>query len=212
MKKEYYIQRHTTSERVNHWLVAICFILSALSGLSFFHPGLYPLAALFGGGTWARILHPFFAVALVLFYLVWFFRIRKDTLLIRQDWQWAGRMPDLLRNRMDSLPPVGKYNFGQKMLSYFMLFLILILLVSGVTLWQPWFAGEFSIALRRITALLHALAAFAIVLCFIVHVYAAYWTTGAIPSMITGWVSKNWARHHSELWYEKQMAEEKREG
>ena len=56
------ILRYTPSERANHWLTAVTFILLALSGLSFFHPVFYPLTQLFGGGTWTRILHPFFGV------------------------------------------------------------------------------------------------------------------------------------------------------
>jgi formate dehydrogenase subunit gamma len=40
-------------------MVGICFILLALSGLAFFHPAFYPLTQLFGGGVWARILHPY---------------------------------------------------------------------------------------------------------------------------------------------------------
>ena len=48
------LKRYTASERANHWVVGICFILLALSGLAFFHPSLYPLVHLFGGGTWAH--------------------------------------------------------------------------------------------------------------------------------------------------------------
>ena len=33
--------RYTASERANHWIVGICFILLALSGLAFFHPAFF---------------------------------------------------------------------------------------------------------------------------------------------------------------------------
>ena len=52
------LARYDAHERANHWLVGISFILLALSGLAFFHPAFYPLVQLFGGGVWARILHP----------------------------------------------------------------------------------------------------------------------------------------------------------
>jgi len=45
------LQRYTASERANHWLVGIAFILLALSGLALFHPLFWPLTNLFGGGT-----------------------------------------------------------------------------------------------------------------------------------------------------------------
>ena len=35
-----YIQRYTDRERMNHWVVAIAFVLAALSGLALFPPGL----------------------------------------------------------------------------------------------------------------------------------------------------------------------------
>lgn len=37
------IVRYTAPERLNHWIVGICFILLALSGLAFFHPAFFPL-------------------------------------------------------------------------------------------------------------------------------------------------------------------------
>ena len=53
-----YLQRYNDQERMNHWIVVVCFVLAALSGLAFFHPAMFWLVNLFGGGPWARILHP----------------------------------------------------------------------------------------------------------------------------------------------------------
>lgn len=205
MNNRQVIRRYTASERINHWLVAISFILTALSGLAFFHPGLYWLSNLFGGGTWARILHPYFAVVMALAFLVWLFRIRREMRITAQDRQWAMHVPDLMRNRFDRVPATGKYNFGQKMLSRTQLVLILLLLITGVFIWQPLFANAFSVELRRVAVLIHSLAAFFAVLSLIVHVYAAIWTKGAISGMLTGRVSTAWARHHNRLWYEDKM-------
>ncbi len=58
--------RYNASERANHWVVGICFILLALSGLAFFHPAFFPLTQLFGGGAWTRILHPYIGVVMAL--------------------------------------------------------------------------------------------------------------------------------------------------
>ena len=58
--------RYNASERANHWVVGICFILLALSGLAFFHPAFFPLTQLFGGGPWTRILHPYIGVVMAL--------------------------------------------------------------------------------------------------------------------------------------------------
>src|SRR5690606_3572217 len=64
------IERYTPNERSNHWITAICFVLLALSGLALFHPALYWLTALFGGGPWTRILHPFIGVVMFVSFLV----------------------------------------------------------------------------------------------------------------------------------------------
>ena len=68
------LKRYTAPERANHWVVGISFILLALSGLAFFHPAFLPLTQLFGGGVWARILHPFIGVLMALSFLAMFFR------------------------------------------------------------------------------------------------------------------------------------------
>ena len=52
------VARYTPGARANHWLNAIILILLALSGMALFHPALFFLTDLFGGGVWARIIHP----------------------------------------------------------------------------------------------------------------------------------------------------------
>ena len=39
------IVRYTAEQRINHWIVAIGFVLAALSGLALFHPALFWLAS-----------------------------------------------------------------------------------------------------------------------------------------------------------------------
>ncbi len=65
------ILRYTANERTNHWIVAILFFMAGLSGLALFHPALFWLSHLFGGGPWTRILHPFMGVAMFVFSSGW---------------------------------------------------------------------------------------------------------------------------------------------
>jgi formate dehydrogenase subunit gamma len=197
------IQRYKASERFNHWLVAICFLLAALSGLGFFHPGFFWLTNLFGGSTWARILHPFFGVTTFLFFIIWVARVWKYNRITAVDWQWAKHIIDIVRSKTDNLPEIGKYNLGQKYLTRTLLVAILLLLATGILIWQPWFAPEFSIDWRRKAVLIHAFSAFVALMCFIVHVYAAYWTRGSIRGMTRGTVSAAWAKHHCAGWYKE---------
>ena len=64
------ILRYTASQRANHWITAITFVLLAASGLAFFHPAFFPLTQLFGSGQWARILHPWIGVVMFVSFLI----------------------------------------------------------------------------------------------------------------------------------------------
>ena len=61
--------RNATATRINHWITAGCFVLLLLSGLSMFHPLLFWLSELFGGGQWTRAVHPWIGVVLLLLVL-----------------------------------------------------------------------------------------------------------------------------------------------
>ena len=92
-------------------------------------------------------------------------------------------------------------NAGQKLLFWTLLVCMLVLLVSGVVIWRAYFSHWFGIDAIRLSALLHALAAFVLILSIIVHIYAGIWIKGSIGAMLHGWVSRAWARKHHELWY-----------
>ena len=59
------VSRYTAPARANHWVTAIALILLALSGMSLFHPSLFFLTDLFGGGASTRAIHPWIGVLLV---------------------------------------------------------------------------------------------------------------------------------------------------
>jgi formate dehydrogenase subunit gamma len=79
--------------------------------------------------------------------------------------------------------------------------IIAVLLITGITMWQPWFANSFPASLRRVTSLLHAVAAFVMFIGIGIHWYAAYWTRGSIRAMVRGTVTQAWARYHHPGWY-----------
>ena len=170
------IRRYDANERLNHWAVAILFILLAASGLAFFHPAFWFLSALLGGGTWARILHPFLGVLMFVLFLVMAMRYWADNKIQPYDREWSKRLPDFIKNRDHDLPAIDKYNIGQKWL-----FWVhgrsrwSLLIVSGIIMWRPYFArcipDQRRFASRRVV---HAVSAFILILGIIVHVYAAF--------------------------------------
>ena len=195
------IRRYTDGERINHWIVAISFLLAALSGLSMFHPALFWLSHLFGGGPWTRILHPFIGVVMAAAFIAVMLRFWRDNRMQPADRQWLRQWRDVLAAREDRLPEVGRYNGGQKALFWVMVACTLTLLVTGVLFWRPWFADGFPITLVRLATLLHAIAASILILGIIIHVYAALWVKGSVRAMIRGTVSAAWARKHHAAWY-----------
>jgi formate dehydrogenase subunit gamma len=109
------LKRYEHGDRMNHWFIALMFVLAGLSGLAFFHPSLFFLTNLFGGGQWTRILHPFMGVLMVAGFLVLFLKLWRENVVNDADREWKKHMGDMLRGNKAAMPPVGKYNYGQKM-------------------------------------------------------------------------------------------------
>ena len=195
------LHRYNAGERSNHWFVALMFFLAGLSGLAFFHPSLYFFSNLFGGGSWARILHPFLGVLMVLGFLFMFFRYRRDNRVTEVDRAWRAQIGGMMRGNKAGMPPAGKYNWGQKMVFWLMGLTLLVLFVTGFLFWEPWFAPYIPIPVERVAVLLHAIAALGLVLVVIVHIYAAIWVKGTIRAMTRGTVTEGWARQNHSLWH-----------
>ncbi len=202
------IQRYNDRERLNHWVVALLFVLAAMSGLAFFHPSLFFFSHLFGGGSWARILHPFIGVLMALSFVGLFVRFAGDNRMTDADREWARHMGRMIRGQHDGLPPVGKYNAGQKRVFWATALCLLVLVVTGLMFWRPWFSPYVPVGVQRVAVLLHAVAAFGLVLSIVVHVYAAIWIKGSVRAMTRGTVTDGWARRHHPLWH-RQMTQGK---
>ncbi|HEY3600102.1 MAG TPA: formate dehydrogenase subunit gamma [Paraburkholderia sp.] len=195
------IERYTANERTNHWITAITFVLLALSGLSMFHPSLFWLSALFGGGQWTRILHPFVGLVMFVSFLILALRFWHHNYLDDNDWQWMRQIDDVLANREDKLPEIGRYNAGQKLLFFVMVACLVLLLLSGIVIWRRYFSFYFPIGVIRLAALVHAIAAFVLIVGIVVHIYAALWVKGSVTAMVRGTVTLGWARKHHPRWF-----------
>lgn len=202
MNKSNELQRYDDRTRMNHWVIALLFFGAGLSGLAFFHPSLFFLSNLFGGGTWSRILHPYFGVLMFLSFLGLYFRLRRDNAWTARDTAWLDKAGEMFRGNKEGMPPAGKYNAGQKIVFWLMALSLLLLLLTGVLFWQAWFPF-FPVWARRIGVLVHALSAVVLILTVIVHVYAAIWVKGTTRAMTRGTVTPGWAKLNHPLWYEE---------
>lgn len=195
------IVRYRAPTRINHWIVAISFVLAALSGLALFHPALFPLASLFGGGPWTRILHPFIGVVMVVAFVLLAARMWRDNRIDARDRAWLRNVGDVIHNREENLPEVGRFNGGQKLLFWVLVTCVLVLLLSGLVIWRAWFSQWFPIGAIRLSAVAHALFGLILVCSIIVHIYAAIWVKGSLRAMTEGKVSYGWAWRHHRAWF-----------
>lgn len=195
------LERYSAEERTNHWFVAIAFVLAALSGLALFHPALFWLSNLFGGGPWTRILHPFIALVMLVAFLFMAAAFWKDNRLQDRDWAWLRQIKDVVNNREERLPEVGRYNGGQKLLFFAIVVCLIGLLLSGIIIWRAYFSIYFPIGLIRFGSVVHAVCAWALICAIIVHIYAAFWVKGSVDAMTRGTVTPGWAWKHHRAWF-----------
>ena len=194
------VDRYTPGARANHWVTAICLVLLTLSGLAMFNPSLFFLTVLFGGGQWTRAIHPWIGVVLFFSFAGLFFRFYRLNLWRSEDSAWLAGVSDVLSAHEERLPEIGKYNAGQKLVFWSMSLLIIVLIVSGLIIWDQYFLAYTSIPTKRVALLVHTVAAVVIICVWIIHVYAAIWVRGTIGAMTRGRVTGGWAWRHHRRW------------
>jgi len=197
------LTRYSHGERLTHWGVAVAYVALFLSGLALFHPFFYWTSALFGGGPFMRIIHPFLGAAFAILFYAYALRLVRDNLLVPGDRKWLAGMFRYMNKQGDDVPVEGKYNAGQKLMYWSMIVVIALLFLSGLLMWRPYFAPGVDPTLRRVANVVHAAMAFVMFVGIGVHVYAAYWTKGSIRAMTRGTVSRAWARAHHPGWFAK---------
>jgi formate dehydrogenase subunit gamma len=116
-----------------------------------------------------------------------------------RDSQWLRQIDDVLDNREEKLPDVGRYNAGQKLLFYVIVVCLLGLLLTGLAMWRAYFS--LPVELVRLASLLHAVCALVLICAIVVHIYAAIWVKGSVHAMTRGTVSYGWAWKHHRAWF-----------
>jgi formate dehydrogenase subunit gamma len=200
------LQRNTTAARINHWITGGCFVLLLLSGLSMFHPMLFFLSDLFGGGQWTRAVHPWIGTVLLVSYLGLIVQFWRDNLWNRDDIAWMKAIDRVIANQEEDVPEVGRFNAGQKFVFWSMALLVPVLFFTGLIIWEVYFGSDTSIEVQRTAVLIHSAAAIAAILVWIIHVYAAIWVSGSVRAMTQGYVTPGWAWRHHRKWLRRLAA------
>ena len=198
------VARYTLAERINHWIGAAAYVYALITGLAFWSPYFYWLAAVVGGGPVARFWHPWLGVVFALS-LFWTFKEwHGDMRIDEADRAWARAIPHYIRNEDEKLPSTGRFNYGQKLFFWGIFYGVILMLLSGVALWYtealPW-----SLRFVRYAAILiHASVALITIGLFLIHVYmSAILEEGSLTSMIHGKVTSAWAWTFHRSWYDQ---------
>ena len=125
----------------------------------------------------------------------------KDNRMQDQDWKWLRQLKDVVNNREERLPEIGRYNAGQKLLFFVIVVCMLGLLLSGIVIWRAYFSLYFSIDVIRLASIVHAVCAFMLICAIVLHIYAAIWVKGSMHAMTRGTVTPGWAWKHHRAWF-----------
>jgi len=196
------ITRYSFAERANHWFGALTYTYLLVTGLAFWSPYLFWMTTVVGGGATARFCHPwvglFFSASLFWSFEQW----RRDMKVDDGDRAWAKEIPNYIQNEDEKLPPVGRFNYGQKLYFWGMVYSVILLVISGVVLWYtealPW-SFRF---VRYAAILVHASVALITIGLFLIHVYmSTIMEEGSFGSMVHGTVTRAWAWTFHRNWY-----------
>jgi formate dehydrogenase subunit gamma len=193
--------RHPVYTRVLHWLVAISFVLSLLSGFAIYSPWLFRfLTPIFGGGAMTRFLHPWFGVFFDVFFLFQFLNWLTPMLWTRDDTRWLKRIKEYTTNK-DKVEPaeVGFFNGGQKVYFWAIVTSGVLFLITGLLMWFDDLTPRWLVAISYVV---HDLAALVMLAGFIVHIYeGSAAAPGTFRAMTNGTVTNMWAWTHHPAWY-----------
>jgi len=211
MGENEWILKHSSAVRVFHYILALSFIPLAVSGIVLcFKP--FDEQAM---NVWMRI-HIVFGVILTVdavgYLLIGFDRvalfIKRIFSVDKNDLKWfavLGGYPQkfLLRKEID-VPPMGKYNSGQKLYGICALIGGVVLIGTGWMLWA--FPHVIPRGLTLWFGHLHLVFGWGLILFFLVHIFLGIYMFDDFKSMfIDGRIPYGKAEKESPLWVEREL-------
>jgi len=218
------IERFALSERTAHWLLAISFLVLAITGLNMLY-GRYILLPMMGPeafgtmtliGKWAHhISSATFVIGLVWIILKWL----PDNIPHWSDFVWLAKGGGFFSKH--SHPPAKKFNAGQKAIFWLVVLAGASTTLSGIALLMPFEFAMFAKTFAAINSVLgtdlptqlsglqemqlhqlwHAIVALFLTAIIIAHIYiGTIGMEGGFEAMGSGKVDINWAKEHHSLW------------
>ncbi len=200
------IKRFNSFERFTHWVIAVSFVILAVTGLNItFGKELFlPLIGPVAFSNWsiaAKYAHDYssfpFVIGVFVLFLLWV----RENLFTKVDIEWFREGGGMIGHKE---PPAWKFNAGQKALFWLVVLGTIGVAVSGAFLLFPFYLTN--ILGMQIAQVIHALIAIAFIALIIAHIYiGTLGMEGGFDAMGTGEVDLNWAKQHHSLWVEQEL-------
>ena len=204
------IERFDALERANHWMTAVSFIVLALTGLVLLY-GRYLLEPWMGAGAFSGLasaclyLHiafmPPFLIGAILMLALWL----PQQIPNSADMRWLARFGGFLTPSKPN-PPAYRFNAGQKIVFWGVLWGTVFAALSGFTLMFPFYWAD--ITTMQWVLVAHAVVALLMIALILGHIYiGTIGMEGAFEAMWYGHVDRNWAAEHHRYWLDEQERE-----
>lgn len=200
--------RFSGFERFVHWLTASTFVVLGITGLNITFGRVLILPwmgpdAFSAWSEWAKYAHNFlsfaFTIGVVLMFLMWV----GQNFPTAADFQWfkmGGGM-----GKGGGHAPAWKFNAGQKLLYWFIVFGGAAMIITGYILIFPFSLG-LGVGDMQLAQVFHGIVGVLFVALILAHIYlGTLGMEGAFEAMTDGTVDLNWAKEHHNLWVEEEM-------
>jgi formate dehydrogenase subunit gamma len=199
-RKAEQLSRFDGIERLAHWLTALFFLTLIATGAALYIPAVIGFV---GRRGLVERVHVDVGLALPVPLIVslagsWGKGLRAD---IRRINRWIPSDRQWLRLTLHRQPtvdvPIGKFNAGQKLNAAITGGVMLVMLMTGSVMHWPYY---WPLSWRTGATFMHDVVAILFVVVVIGHIGMAVAHPPALRSMITGKVSRAWAKRHAPLW------------
>jgi len=208
------VVRFTGFERFVHWLTATTFVILGITGLNITFgralilPWLGP-NAFSAWSEWAKYSHNYlsfgFTLGVVLMFLMWI----GQNFPTAADVEWLKRGGGMFTKKHGGHPPAYKFNAGQKLLYWAVVFGGVAMMVTGYVLMFPFYGG-LTVGNMELAEIFHGIVGVMFVAMILAHIYiGTLGMEGAFESMGEGTVDLNWAKEHHPLWVNDALAEKR---
>jgi len=204
------IVRFDVFERFVHWLTAVTFVVLGITGLNITFgralilPWMSP-EAFSTWSEWGKYAHNFlsfaFTIGVLLMFLMWIGR----NLPTAADIAWLKLGGGMFDKTNRTHAPAYKFNAGQKILFWLIVFASAAMIISGFMLLFPFYSG-LTVGHMELAEIFHGVVGVLFVALILGHIYlGTVGMDGAFDAMADGYVDVNWAKEHHNLWAEEEM-------